>query len=32
MDRHFKLFGSTFAARVTGTAKLSDVLEHLNET
>ena len=27
-DRHFKMYGSTFADN----AKLSDVLEHLNET
>jgi hypothetical protein len=27
-DRHFKMYGSTFAEN----AKLSDVLEHLNET
>jgi hypothetical protein len=31
-DRHFKMCGSTFAAGQPENAKLSDVLEHLNET
>ena len=31
-DRHFKIYGATFAAGPPDNAKVSDVLEHLNET